>query len=93
MSNNKGIDWIFYAKTYKLQNIITNENEAYEHYNNFGIYENKFKKGLKFCWPEPIFVVTGKVGFKPKVRENYEQPHIRPIWRQPFVGQSHLGQS
>jgi len=34
--------------------------------------EKKFKKGLKFQLPEPIFVVTGKVGLTPKVRENHD---------------------
>jgi hypothetical protein len=34
--------------------------------------EKKYKKGLKFHSPEPIFVVTGKVGLTPKVRENHD---------------------
>jgi len=36
------------------------------------LMKKKFKKGLKFHSPEPIFVVTGKVGLTPKVRENHD---------------------
>jgi len=36
---------------------------------NFLFNKNFLKKSLKFRWADPIFDVTGKVGFMPKVRE------------------------